>query len=91
MAKDINGTIIDSASVPYVAVNQGRDIFTTELQGTAIHSIEFTYISNPAGGALLPIDNIQFGNLTAVPLPAAFWLFGSALSGIGLIRRRKIF
>jgi hypothetical protein len=27
--------------------------------------------------------------LTAVPIPAAFWLFGGALAGLGLIRRRQ--
>jgi hypothetical protein len=32
------------------------------------------------------IDNV---NASVVPLPAAVWLFGSALGGLGLIRRRK--
>ena len=30
-----------------------------------------------------------FGTVTAVPVPAAAWLFGSALAGLGFIRRRK--
>jgi len=28
------------------------------------------------------------GSVTAVPIPAAFWLFGSAVAGLGLSRRR---
>ncbi|HJP04021.1 MAG: VPLPA-CTERM sorting domain-containing protein [Gammaproteobacteria bacterium] len=32
------------------------------------------------------LDNIA---LTAVPVPAAAWLFGSALAGLGWIRRRS--
>jgi hypothetical protein len=33
--------------------------------------------------------SLSFTNLTAVPLPAAIWLFGSALAGFGAINRRK--
>ena len=29
------------------------------------------------------------GTITAVPVPAAMWLFGSALGGLGWMRRRK--
>ena len=29
------------------------------------------------------------GAITAVPIPAAIWLFGSALAGLGWMRRRK--
>jgi hypothetical protein len=34
---------------------------------------------------------VQFDNIvvTAVPVPAAIWLFGSALAGMGWMRRRK--
>ena len=33
--------------------------------------------------------SLTFTTLTAVPLPAAVWLFGSALAGFGAITRRK--
>ncbi len=36
----------------------------------------------------IALDNIQFSQVSAVPVPAAFWLFGSGL--IGLIGRTKI-
>jgi hypothetical protein len=35
----------------------------------------------------IEVDNIVVG--AAVPIPAAVWLFGSALAGLGWIRRRK--
>ena len=36
------------------------------------------------------IDNVNFAGLAVIPLPAAFWLFCSALIGMAVIRRRKI-
>jgi hypothetical protein len=33
--------------------------------------------------------SLNFTSLTAVPLPAAVWLFGSVLAGFGAINRRK--
>ena len=36
--------------------------------------------------AIVEIDNIL---VSAVPVPAAVWLFGSALAGLALVRRRK--
>ncbi|MCP4831207.1 MAG: VPLPA-CTERM sorting domain-containing protein [Gammaproteobacteria bacterium] len=37
------------------------------------------------------MENIQFDNVvvTAVPVPAAVWLFGSALAGLGWMRRKQ--
>lgn len=34
-------------------------------------------------------DNINASNVSAVPVPAAAWLFGSALVGLGVVRRKK--
>ena len=43
-------------------------------------------VFSDGGVAVAPaITNIQ---LTAVPIPAAVWLFGSALAGLGWLRRR---
>jgi hypothetical protein len=33
--------------------------------------------------------NVTYGQLTAVPLPPAVWLFGSALAGLGWVRRKE--
>lgn len=37
-------------------------------------------------GTVAQIDNI---NVSAVPIPAAVWLFGSALAGLGWLRRKR--
>jgi len=42
-------------------------------------------ICNSAGS----FGDIAEGDISAVPLPAAAWLFGSALLGLGVIKRRK--
>jgi hypothetical protein len=51
------------------------------------------YSINTANGAATPIGNTGMGSitgLTAVPVPAAAWLFGSGLLGlIGISRRKK--
>ena len=53
--------------------------------GTA-KSIDFGGTANTVG-----YDDVTFGSSTpgAVPLPAAAWLFGSALLGLGLVKRRQ--
>jgi hypothetical protein len=38
------------------------------------------------GFGRIEVDNLQ---LTAVPVPAAVWLFGSALAGLGWMRRKQ--
>jgi len=36
-------------------------------------------------------SDLIFGNSTVVPIPPAFWLFGSGLLGlVGMARRKKI-
>jgi len=41
------------------------------------------------GGQGQALPAISFDVVSAVPVPAAVWLFGSAMAGIGLIRQRK--
>jgi len=36
-----------------------------------------------------PTRNIISGSVSAVPVPAAVWLFGSALAGLGWLRRKR--
>jgi len=43
------------------------------------------YDANTFDDNYVHIDNI---NVSAVPVPAAVWLFGSALAGLGWIRRK---
>jgi hypothetical protein len=44
-------------------------------------------IDNPTGGYVGVIDNIVV--TSAVPIPATVWLFGSALAGLGWLRRKQ--
>ena len=58
-------------------------IFNEEWINLESVSIRF-YTDFEAG--ILSVDNIV---VTTVPIPAAVWLFGSALGGLGWMRRRK--
>jgi len=59
-------------------------------QGDWLNLVSFSYSVSIPGGtpvpAIIDIDNIV---VTAVPIPAAAWLFGSALAGLGWFRRRQ--
>ena len=46
--------------------------------------------TNPTTNSGIGVDNIKItADVAAVPVPAAVWLFGSALAGMGIIGRRK--
>ena len=56
--------------------------------GTAGEGNQF-FAAHVAGfNTTAPVESAFFGGSTVVPLPAAFWLFVSALGGLGLWRRR---
>ena len=75
------------------AFHDGRMQNTTAGFGTFqlnefFHSANGNGLAAPASGGLtigLSFD----GSTAAVPVPAAAWLFGSALAGLTVIRRRK--
>lgn len=46
---------------------------------------EFDEFGIETGVVIAPVDTLT---ITAVPVPAAFWLFGSALAGLGWMRRK---
>ncbi len=48
----------------------------------------FTYADPGFNNPNVQLDNLTFGAPKAVPLPAAAWLFGSALLGGGIMRRK---
>jgi len=65
------------------------DYFETIAAGAGwsnLDSILFN-VSNPLNNAGA-IDNIRAYSASAIPLPAAVWLFGSALAGLGWLRRK---
>jgi hypothetical protein len=50
-------------------------------------SLKFTFREEEWIG----IDRVQYGAISPIPVPAAFWLFGTALIGfIGFSRRTKV-
>lgn len=75
---------------------EGTDVLdtwmTVDLSALgAVNGIAFSYdSSDPSPWGLntptyFAIDNIEY---SAVPVPAAAWLFGSALVGLGVVRRK---
>lgn len=62
-----------------------------------VNTLEFEWGNGPAGGAGSQNPNpthvrVEFTEATSsvVPVPAAAWLFGSALAGLGWVRRKNI-
>jgi len=71
----------DGASVTLNATSFGTQSFGTTFTGLTSFTLEYDI------SAQATFDNINF---TAVPVPAAAWLFGSGLLGlIGISRRKK--
>jgi hypothetical protein len=73
------GTTVAAANVTYTVLNPillGPGSYVLQIRGDAIGASGGSY-----SGVL---------NLTAVPVPAAVWLFGSALGGLGLLKRRRL-
>lgn len=68
------GKATNAASFWGVVANAGEKIGRIELDGNFFAIQDIYFASNP---------------VTAVPVPAAVWLFGSALAGLGAFGRRK--
>lgn len=58
--------------------------FTSDTSFTSI-----TFLANEGDGDAFGIDNIEYSTVSAVPVPAAAWLFGSAILGMFGFSRRK--
>ena len=79
----------------------GGNTFTTDRRYFSIKQATLIwYFENTSGGSLtvdLGTDTnnyshwTEYGPVSAVPVPAAVWLFGTALIGfVGISRRRKV-
>jgi hypothetical protein len=74
-------------SVVNLTVNgtlEGRGVWeNVSLPSSLEDVVSVTFVGNTAA---IQYDNIV---VNAVPIPAAVWLFGSALAGLGWLRRRQ--
>lgn len=89
---DGNGAILFSqsdisllaAGVPHLTFNLGGAVVANEL----------TLLINTSGlggnSDNIGLDNVQFSQVAAVPIPAAVWLLGSALGMLGWRRRKAV-
>jgi len=98
----VNGTSYDSSTPSYQSIlNVGND-FDAALAHSSQYS-HLQILLNPGiytvSGSLLTSAQDEFGlplnatvggvQVSAVPVPAAFWLLGSALTGLAVVSRRK--
>ena len=73
---DFNGNGTDWATYTYdYTINAAADAFKIVLVGNS--------------GGNTSFDNVGVNVASAVPVPAAAWLFGSALAGLVAVRRNK--
>lgn len=76
---DVNGSLLESV--------QADEGFFVGIANPAIASATFSFTSTQSVSGFA-LDDVTIGSVSAVPVPAAVWLFGSTL--IGLIGMRKI-
>jgi len=70
-----------------VSVDLGENHTLYYLPEGFTNLIEVTWQGQESGvNGFIMLDNIA---VTAVPIPAAVWLFGSALAGLGWLRRKQ--
>ncbi|ROS00276.1 putative secreted protein [Sinobacterium caligoides] len=84
---------ISSASINWTAANGDTGIFSNATDDAAVNLFNITNMTITAEGNFITIkgmDDVFVSQVNEVPLPAAAWLFGSALLGLsGLARRRR--
>jgi hypothetical protein len=97
IAEDINSVSIDEGDFGIASLSLTVDDSHSTLLGMAL-GIRLLNQNNDVAAdfedipwaAAVEFDNVQL-SVSAVPVPAAFWLFGTALVGfIGISRRRKV-
>jgi hypothetical protein len=87
-AKDETGTMTFTSSAEYILIKIGQ----TPNYGLIMNSlVDNTFIFTEIGRGAGLSHVTEFGQISVVPVPAAFWLFGSALLGfVGMSRRIKV-
>lgn len=77
-AYDVNGVFINDDA----KLDTGGTVLSISAAG--IH-----YITVESSSGTVAFDNLSFNEVTAVPVPAAVWLFGAGLIGLTGVARRK--
>lgn len=72
------------------AGNAGSFFVEGFLAATSDVGIQSVTISTNNSGDFFEVDHLQVAT-SIVPVPAAVWLFGSALAGLGWMRRKQAF
>jgi hypothetical protein len=93
-----DGTVLIGLSTS--ATSFGTQIFSATARASG-WTLESTTFLAPNSGSFLSVlvtndvnswvglDNFTLESSAAVPVPAAVWLFGSALLGLGVVKRKK--
>lgn len=68
----------------------GDGILDYALNGAGGAQGQYFFAAHVAGMSKNGASSAFFGGSTVVPVPGAVWLLGSALAGLGLIRRRTL-
>jgi len=63
--------------------------YSVELGGSPVFNLPDGYVVNSADGRIVNNWYTGLGAPSAVPIPAAIWLMGSALVGLLGVRRKK--
>jgi len=79
----------DSTNLPVEWLRYSIDLLITpDLVGDNL-TFGFGATATGNNGSGVFYDNLSFAEVAPVPVPAAAWLFGSALLGLGAVKRRK--
>jgi len=82
----VTGYYEGGGTISKIITDDAWHLETFDSQWTNLSSVTFEAAgSGCCGGGSIDIDNFT---ATVVPVPAAVWLFGSALAGLGFLRRR---
>jgi len=79
----------DSTNLPVEWLRYFVDIaITSDMVGDNL-TFGFGATATRDNGSGVFYDNLEFAQVSQVPVPAAAWLFGSALLGLGVIKRKR--
>lgn len=90
VAYDMSGALISEEIMFGTTLSGVGEFFTLSIAAAGIYSIAFSQVLDLAGDGVI-FDNLVYNEtfISSVPVPAAAWLFGSALFGFLGFSRRK--